>query len=179
MKIQKKDLPLGVVVENAFDLEFYLPYRIHLLALRVGFVGEGTGGKAFDVNSADDELLRVREWRLLLLLASLGPMSSSEIADRSKMEKATVTRATKELRNQGLITAKASKSDGRKSYITLTQKGAELYDKLAEQRQRQVNAIESCLSKSEIETFYKILNKLDDHLMEQIQKSQATESDWD
>lgn len=170
--------PLDVVVENEIDLEFYLPYRIHHLALRIGFVGEGTGDDVFNEAGVSEDSLRVREWRLLLLLASRGPLSSSEIAAQSGMEKATVTRASKQMKLQGLIVSGVSPTDKRKSYMTLTKKGAALFDRLAIKRQKQVSVIESCLSDVERKTFYQLLNKLDAHLLEEIEKKHNSDIEW-
>ena len=163
MQKQKRDFPPDVAIEHPFDLESFLPYRIHQLALRLGYVGEGTHGEAFNVLGSDKQALKVREWRLMVLVACLGPLTNSEIAELGGMEPATVSRAAKSLTEAKLVMSRRDSVDKRKTVITLTKSGARLFDQLSEFRQQQVAKIESCLTPTERQSFYRLLNKLDKH----------------
>ena len=175
---KKRAFPPGVEINHPFDLEFFLPYRIHRLAVKIGYVGQGTDGVSFSLLKQSGFDFKAREWRLIVSLACRGPLTNSEVANLASMETATVTRASKTLISHGLIRSKQTKSDKRKVLLSLTAKGAELFDSLSEARLRQVEALESCLTKQEIDAFYRILNKLDSQASSQEIDAEIPEVDW-
>ncbi len=176
---KKRNFPPGIEVKQAFDLNYFLPYRIHRLAVKIGFVGRGTDSQTFRVLKLDDGELKAREWRVLAMIACEGPLTNTEIAEQACMETATVTRASKALNEKGLIQTKQLNNDKRKSLICFTKEGAELFDNLSVARQKQMDAIQSCLSIEEKELFYRILDKIDNQMQAQISQSSPSEVDWD
>ncbi len=53
----------------------------------------------------------------------------SDISDKLRLPRPGITRTVKEMEKKGYLYKYASKEDGRITYIAITQKGEELYDK--------------------------------------------------
>lgn len=138
------------------DLDRFLPYRVHRLAARLGF------DDAF--SSRLGATVRVREWRVMALLAALGPMSNTEIAALLDMDGATVSRAIASLTTQKLATSSNSKSDARRTISRLTALGVAVHDEMAPGRLRFAADVEKCLDAVERVALYALLDKLDARL---------------
>lgn len=69
-----------------------------------------------------------REWRLLALLATHGPLSPSELAERAHLDRPRTSRATTSLVTKRLAAREAEPGDGRRARITLSDAGRRLFD---------------------------------------------------
>lgn len=65
----------------------------------------------------------IPRWRALMVLRERNPSSVSEIAERTVIQLSTVTRVVQRLEKQGLVRLASRKTDGRKTDVTLTEKG--------------------------------------------------------
>src|SRR5688572_18143114 len=123
MKSTKRRFPPDVAPKAIISLREFLPYRIHLLAARIATPA------AVDVG--DSIVIRARDWRVILQLATRGPLTNAEIASVVGLDTATITRVAQNLTDLGLVTARTSSSDRRKQIISLTTRGAEVHDLIA------------------------------------------------
>lgn len=156
-KTETKDL-VAPIPATRLNLDRFLPYRIHRLAARLGFED------AF--SSRLGTAVRVREWRVMALLAALGPMSSTEIASLLDMDAATVSRAIAALTSQKLAVSNSSKDDARRTITRLTPLGVTVHDEMAPSRVEFARSVEACLSAPEQVALYALLDKLDARLDE-------------
>ena len=74
--------------------------------------------------------VRRRAWGLLGLLVAYGPMSPSELAERSHLERAKVSLNVTALVADGLLQRNAMPGDGRRAVLMLTDKGRALFDEV-------------------------------------------------
>jgi len=80
------------------------------------------------------------------------------------MDAATITRVAQHLGDLGLVTARASTADRRKQIVSLTPDGARAHDLIAPGRRAAAEAMVACLSASEREQLYGLLDRLEANL---------------
>ncbi len=144
--------PKDVKVRNALELRTYLPYRAFMLTLNLAYRGKMV---------IDGTAIRIRDWRILSLLASTGPHTNREIADAMGLDSATISRAVQYLKKHQLIEARRSKRDRRMMLVMLTQKGADAHDAIAPERKKFSDEVESCLTEEEQNALYNAFDKID------------------
>ena len=72
-------------IADAFDLETFLPFQLSVVANRVSqSVGQAIAGRF---------ALQIPEWRIVVVLGKYGALSALEIARKTSMDKARVSRA--------------------------------------------------------------------------------------
>lgn len=71
-----------------------------------------------------------REWRLLVTLASLGELSSSQLAEHAQLDRARTSKAVGSLVAKALISRQTRAGDRRQVALALTERGRALYDEL-------------------------------------------------
>ena len=71
-----------------------------------------------------------REWRLLVTLASLGELGSSQLAEHAQLDRARTSKAVGSLVTKELISREARAGDRRQVTLALTARGRALYDEL-------------------------------------------------
>lgn len=160
--MQSKKMPMGVEVDRALDLQRFLPYRIRRLAAAVSSPKSVTVGGA---------LIRAREWRVLLVLASFGPMTIKDVAAKSIMDAASTTRAVQNLLAMGLVATRTHKGDRRKQIVTLTAEGALAHDEIAPQRDAFSREVLSALSSAEQDLLYGLIDRIEERLAETIRRN--------
>lgn len=74
--------------------------------------------------------LRATELRILNILDGTASIPISEIARRTHVDKAWISRSVRDLENKGLVARRHDESDARKSQAVLTSKGRELLEKI-------------------------------------------------
>ncbi|MEQ8659052.1 MAG: MarR family transcriptional regulator [Hyphomicrobiales bacterium] len=128
-------------------LETYFPYLLAATA-------EGFSRKLVEVYGRTYGLSR-EEWRLLLLLADAGELSSLELAKRTTLDKVQVSRAAQKLEDKGLISRSVPASDRRLRVYTCSDAGHALFSEVFPSVQTQADAILSKMSaqdKANLET---------------------------
>jgi DNA-binding MarR family transcriptional regulator len=74
--------------------------------------------------------LRGTELRILNILDRVDSVPISEIARRTHVDKAWISRTVRDLEKKGLVTRRADQTDSRKTHAVLTGKGRALLDRL-------------------------------------------------
>lgn len=104
--------------------------------------------------------LSVRQWRVLLCIASRGPQSMQKIADFCRYDKSQVSRAVSELLEKKLVKTTASPSDGRRVLVDFTGAGQAIYEQGLPLSLARQERLASCLNPGELETFDKAMQTL-------------------
>lgn len=146
-------LPLGVTIDHPIDLDRYLPYKLYRLS--------AITARRHTVTFPSGVTIRTREWRVLLILASNGPASGSEVARLSFMDTGSVARSVKELLRAELIVSRPDLLDKRKQVLTLSAEGAKIYDTIASERLSYVNELLDPLDPGERVALFSLFDKLD------------------
>lgn len=100
-------------------LENFLPYRLSVAANRIS--------GALSRHYAERFGIGIPEWRVIANLGRYPGLTANEVVERSAMDKVTVSRAVAALEKKKLIDRKRDAGDKRKSLLTLSAKGAEVY----------------------------------------------------
>ncbi|MDP9603702.1 MarR family winged helix-turn-helix transcriptional regulator [Variovorax sp. NFACC27] len=104
---------------DAFDLETFLPFQLSVVANRVSqTVGQSIASRFS---------LQIPEWRIVVVLGKYGALSALEIAQKTSMDKARVSRAQHRLVDLGLANMHPSVEDRRKVIVSLEEEGLALY----------------------------------------------------
>lgn len=114
-------------------LETYFPYLLAATA-------ESFSRKLVEVYGRTYGLSR-EEWRLLLLLADAGELSSLELAKRTTLDKVQVSRAAQKLEDKGMISRSVPASDRRLRVYTCSAAGHTLFSEVFPSVQTQADAI--------------------------------------
>lgn len=101
------------------NLETYFPYKLASTA-------DAFSRQLVEVYGRTYGLSR-EEWRMLLLLADAGQLTSLELAQRTTLDKVQVSRAATRLEDKGLIERDVAKSDRRLRVYKCTEKGQQLF----------------------------------------------------
>lgn len=102
-------------MDDAFELESFLPYRLSVLSARVSRDFSAHYRARFGLSNA--------EWRVLAHLAAAGAVSVRDIHERADLEKSKASRAAARLEAAGLVAKRGDSRDRRLVSLTLTEAG--------------------------------------------------------
>ncbi|PHQ68061.1 MAG: MarR family transcriptional regulator [Robiginitomaculum sp.] len=138
-----------------FNLEDFLPYRLSIAA--------NTVSKRIAETYAPYKLSRT-QWRVMAVLATCQQMTAQMVADKTGMDKTTVSRAVGKMLERGLVKRSASEQDGRSAPLSLSVAGREMFTKIAPEALRQERELKSMFSDEDLDKLTSFLNKLlDEH----------------
>ena len=138
-----------------FNLEDFLPYRLSIAA--------NTVSKRIAETYAPYKLSRT-QWRVMAVLATCQQMTAQMVADKTGMDKTTVSRAVGKMLERGLVKRCASDQDGRPAPLSLSVAGREMFDKIAPEALRQERELKNMFSDEDLDKLTSFLNKLlDEH----------------
>lgn len=106
--------------EPVFALEHFLPYRLSVLI--------NTMSRAFARLYGERFGLSIPEWRVMAVLGRFAPLSASEVAERTAMDKVRVSRAVARLIKTGLVDRATDAADRRRSVLKLSRAGRRVHD---------------------------------------------------
>ena len=135
------------------SLTQFLTYRILRLHLAFNAQTIATLDKVCD--------LGIGQWRVLAMIGAREAQTSRDLARKTKMDPAFVSRTLQSLESEGLVSTKRSASDRRLLELALTIKGAEIYGRTFPVMQRRQERLLDCISKTEREAIFRIIDKLD------------------
>ncbi len=104
--------------------------------------------------------LSVPEIRVLSVISSYSPLSSSVVVDIAAMDKALVSRALDKLLKRGLVAVSADPTDQRKYIWSLTAVGKDVTDRIHAARVRRQARLFACISADEHAALQSILDRL-------------------
>jgi DNA-binding MarR family transcriptional regulator len=136
-----------------FDLEDHLPFRIAAAANLLAFDRDP------DLMAIAD--LRLREIRALVDIGSLGPIKAADISFKSRVDHFTISRAVKDLSKLKLIHSEVDPLDRRSSFLTLSNKGILVYNKLIKVISSRTKILEEAFSADEIDSLRNLLKRLE------------------
>jgi DNA-binding MarR family transcriptional regulator len=107
--------------------------------------------------------LGLNDWRILGLTTANQPVPFKKIQEMLDMDKGQFSRSVKMLVDRGYISVGPSKIDGRALDLTVTKIGKQLSDDMLRFLKHRNDVSVDCLTKSECDSFLKILQKITDH----------------
>lgn len=135
-------------------LKDFMPYRLSVLSNRISNDIAALYQKRFS--------LTIQEWRVIAVLGEEADLSAASIAERTAMDKVAVSRAVKSLLATEHLIRHFSEDDRRRSVIKLSEKGSDIYKKVAPLALKYEQNILKKMTKKEQATLQKIIKKLED-----------------
>ena len=138
---------------GALYLGEFLPYRLSVLSNRIS--------RGIADQYEERFQLSLPEWRVMAVVGEEPELSAGQVADRTAMDKVAVSRAVNKLIDAGRLERKFSPEDKRRSVITLSDSGKEVYEQIVPiALNYEANIIEK-LSDDEFNTLNSLLMKLE------------------
>lgn len=134
-------------------LEEFVPYRLsiatHLVSHAIARAYEARFG------------LGIPQWRVVAVLAENGPLMSIDIAQRTRMDKMTVSRAVAGLVARRLVAREANPDDRRSQLLSLSRQGENLYAEVAPAALRLERQLFDGCGDEEVAGFVAMLHRLE------------------
>ncbi len=108
---------------------------------------------------ADAEVTEA-QWRVLRVLDEIGPTDATEIAREACLLMPSLTRILQGLEEKGMAARRAHPSDGRKSLVSITEKGKALIATHSSDANRIYTELEAEFGREKVETLLDLLNEL-------------------
>lgn len=136
----------------ALILDGFLPYRLSVLSNAVS-------GKIAKIYEQEFEL-SIWQWRIIAVLGERGGLTSTEVAQRTLMDKPTVSRAAASLIERGILERQIDKDDRRRAPMRLTDEGHAIYAAVIPRALESERELLNALSPDEAATLHKLLSRL-------------------
>ncbi len=101
------------------QLQEFLPYRLSVLTNKLSVTLAAMYADRFE--------LTVPEWRVMAVLGQLPGLSADQVCAATEMDKVTVSRAVARLSDSGRLRRGTSEQDRRRSVLSLSAAGEEVY----------------------------------------------------
>jgi DNA-binding MarR family transcriptional regulator len=142
-------------MQSSLPLSSFLTYRLNTLAQ----LANRAGARWHQQVSG----LTLAEWRIIATLGFFGHMSPSDLANRTMMDKAVISRVKTSLTGKGLIFDDADSGDSRKRILGLTDEGGQLYQSTMPAAQERQEELLGLFNDEELETLIRSFEKLQSH----------------
>ena len=135
-----------------FNLDNFLPYTLSIASQSVSSLI----AKAYESKFG----LTMSQWRVLVIIKNHGPIYASEICERTLLDKMVVSRSVKALKQRKLIAANQSKNDARKTNLTISKTGTQIYEDIIPIAKAYEKKLISSLSDSQYRSLIATLESL-------------------
>lgn len=136
----------------ALKLDGFLPYRLSVLSNAVSSKIAAIYEREFE--------LSVWQWRIIAVLGERGGLTSTEVAQRTLMDKPTVSRAAASLIERGILERHIDSDDRRRAPMQLTEEGQAIYAAVIPRALENERELLDALSSEEAETLHALLSRL-------------------
>jgi len=111
--------------------------------------------------------VNMARWRVLSVLRAYGRLNLGRIVELTVMEQPSISRIVTQLEREGLAKRKASKSDSRVVYVSLTAAGERAFEEIYPTAQLHQQKALSGFTKREIDTLTGYLQRIQDNIEEE------------
>lgn len=136
----------------ALKLDGFLPYRLSVLSNAVSSKIAGIYEREFE--------LSVWQWRIIAVLGEREGLTSTEVAQRTLMDKPTVSRAAASLIERGILERQIDADDRRRAPMRLTEEGQAIYAAVIPRALDSERELLGALTPEEAETLHALLSRL-------------------
>ena len=110
-------------MKTTLKLQEFLPYRLSVLSNRIS--------RAIADRYEEQFQISLPEWRVIAVLGESTEISAGFVAKKTAMDKVAVSRAVNKLITSGLLIRKFANDDKRRSVLSLSESGGEVYKEVA------------------------------------------------
>ena len=101
------------------------------------------------------------QWRVLAMIGSGGALTARDLARRTGLDPAFISRTMRSLERAGFVRTARSDADRRVVTVELTAEGAELHDRTLPVMQARQEALLQALAPDERDAIFRIIDKLE------------------
>ena len=142
------------------SLDRTITHRLHTLSKLTDRITQGA--------YVTDAGIPMSEGRCLAAIGQFSPLSISDLALQSNLNKSQASRAVQSLVDQGLVCKAASALDGRGVVLTLTAQGTLVWQRVMAVIERRNEEIIACLDAPELAQLEALLDRLVQHAREAV-----------
>lgn len=136
----------------ALSLDGFLPYRLSVLSNAVS-------RKIARIYEQEFEL-SIWQWRIIAVLGEHEGLTSTEVAQRTLMDKPTVSRTAASLIERGVLERHIDRDDRRRAPMRLTDEGQAIYAAIIPRALASERELLDALTEQEISTLHGLLSRL-------------------
>ena len=133
-------------------LQTFLPYQLSIASELTSRAFSRTYEQRFGID--------IPEWRVLAVLGEKSPQTTQDVIGRTAMDRVRVSRAVIKLAGKKLITRKAPPHDQRAQVLSLSRRGAAMYQELIPLARSMQDRLISLLTADEAVVLDRLLIKL-------------------
>lgn len=150
----KADAGTGTAALEAGDgwLDDFLPYQLYRATNRLNIRLQGRL-RATGIN--------LSQWRVMSVLRSYGTLTIGKIVESTLMEQPTVSRVVAQLEQEEMVQRRVSGEDSRMVDITITAKGADLFDTVRQSAYRHEKLALEGLDAKSLEALRETLRRIE------------------
>jgi homoprotocatechuate degradation regulator HpaR len=105
-----------------------------------------------------NENISPEQWRVIRVLVESDPLDATTLAERGVLMMPSLSRMLRSLGSRGLIIRQLDPLDQRRSLISISQAGRQLFERLAPQNELAYAEIEQALGTEKVEQLYSLLS---------------------
>lgn len=140
--------------KNTLRLENFLPYKLATLSARISTAIAQLYEQQFGIS--------LPEWRVMAILGEYPDISAGEVAFKTAMDKVAVSRAVNKLLDRDLLTRHLDKEDRRRSILSLSDAGTEVYDRIVPLALAYEKQIIDQIDHTDLDELYTLLDRLEE-----------------
>ena len=114
----------------------------------------------------DREKITIAHWFYLRVLAERGELNQLELSKRVGIASTTAVPALDNMEKRGLLKRTRDPKDRRKYYVSLTNKGRRIIDKLMPEITNVISASLDGITQQDMRIFWKVLHRIEENLAE-------------
>lgn len=137
---------------NQLQLADFLPYKLSILANRISYAIAEAYSSRFH--------LTIPAWRVMAVLGLEDNLTAADLVSRTAMDKVAISRAVASLLDMACIHRELDAEDRRRSLLTLTDKGRDIYQRIIPLARRYEQDLLNQLSEEDQQALKSITNKL-------------------
>lgn len=105
--------------------------------------------------------ITLNQWRIIALIGAAGQTQSSVLSKDAALDKGLLSRNLKTLIESGVVKSATNAGDHRVQSLSLTQKGAEIFEKTLPVTRVRQSKLRAGLTDKELRIFHKVLDHLE------------------
>jgi len=152
-----KNNVMEMAIMKPLLLEKFLPYRLSYLSNIIS--------RRLEKLYAEDFKIAPQEWKVIAILHHFPRSSAAQVGERTAMDKVAVSRAIKSLEGRNLISKDFCADDRRRSILTLTPQGQEIYRQVEPLATAYEKDMTDILNAQEQQQLDHLIRKLTDHAL--------------
>jgi DNA-binding MarR family transcriptional regulator len=141
--------------EQILTLEGFLPYQLSVSSNRIS---------SFFADIYQDKFsLSITQWRIMAVLGEYPDSSAEDVSARTHIEKSILSRAISKLLQRKLIKREFSNKDKRRSILSLTLIGTDVYNEIVPMSYQYEKELLTCFDDQQKAQFHSLLETLYEH----------------